>query len=106
MKYLPILTFLFTLNLGLSLLILFLPNFLPTKLPLFYSLPWGEQQLAQRQQFLIVPAISLSISLANLLVIRQLHNQQILLKTILQATSIICSLVLSLTLIKIIWIFI
>ena len=31
-------------------------DFLPPKLPLFYSLPWGEKQLAQNQQLLIIPA--------------------------------------------------
>lgn len=93
-------------SLILVLLILFLPKFLPERLPLFYSLPWGEGQLAEKVQFLIIPTLSLSIALLNLLISHQLHFQQILLKQVLQVASILCGVVLILNLVKIIFIFI
>lgn len=105
MKYLQFSIYSFVINLVLSLLILFLPKFLPDRLPLFYSLPWGEAQLVEKGQFLLIPAVNLSVTLINLLIIRQLHPEQILLKQILQITTILCSLILMITLIKIIWIF-
>ena len=106
MKYLQFSVYSFVISLILVMLILFLPNFLPNKLPLFYSLRWGESQLASKEQFLILPAISLGITLVNLLIIRQLHSQQVLLKQILQITTLLCSLILVVTLVKIILIFI
>lgn len=84
---------------------LLLPKFLPEKLPLFYSLPWGGSQLANKEQFLIIPALCLSIGLVNLLISRQLHSQQTLLKRFLQISSTVCGVVLILSLARIIMIF-
>ncbi len=86
--------------------VLFLGKFLPSKLPLFYSLPWGERQLATQTQLLIIPAISACITLVNLTLFWQLHSSQFLFKRILIFSSLICSLVLLISLIKMIFIFI
>ena len=87
-------------------LILLFPKFLPPKLPLFYSIPWGENQLATTYQMLIIPGSLASIALLNLLLSWQLHSSQTLFQNILKATSFICTIVLLITFIKIVLIFI
>lgn len=102
---LPLLSpFLSTLIIILSFLILY--QILPSALPLFYSLPWGERQLAFKLQFLILPAIILLISLINATIIWHLHQQQIATKKILLVTIIATSLIITITAIKIMTIFI
>lgn len=86
--------------------ILFFPRFLPQRLPLFYSLPWGEEQLASNLQFQIIPATIILILLINLAVKKQLHPSQSLLKTALSLTSLAVALILTITFIKIVLIFI
>lgn len=93
-------------SLFLSLIILILFKFLPSKLPLFYSLSWGDQQLANHQQFLIIPASLTLIALFNLVVSWQLHPSQSFFKKMLLITPLIISLILLITFIKIVTIFI
>lgn len=81
-------------------------NNLPNKLPLFYSLPWGENQLASKQQFLLLPIMLSLICLTNALIASQLHTAQFLLKRMLMLSLIIIDLILAITALKIIWIFI
>jgi len=57
----------------ISLFVILSAKILPPKLPLFYSLPWGENQLASREQLLIIPAIISLIALTNLALSWQLH---------------------------------
>lgn len=93
----------------LSLIItiaVFLLKFLPPRLPLFYSLPWGEGQLATYQQFLIIPAIISLITLINLIISWQLHPSQVFFKKMLILSPIVISLILTITLIKIVFNFI
>lgn len=86
--------------------ILIFLKFLPEKLPLFYSLPWGEAQLANHQQFLIIPALLVLICLINFAVSWQLHQTQSFFKMVLQSASLITAVVLLITFIKIVLIFI
>lgn len=79
---------------------------LPPKLPLFYSLSWGNQQLATHQQFLIIPASLAAITLLNLGISWQLHPQQKFFKKILLISPLIINLILMITFIKIVLIFI
>lgn len=90
----------------LSLIVLLFFRFLPNKLPFFYSLPWGERQLANHAQFLIIPATIILITLINLIVSKQLHSSQSFLKTILNLTSLITTVILTIAFIKIVLIFI
>lgn len=94
------------LSLLLCLIIILLFKYLPPKLPLFYSLSWGDQQLATHQQFLIIPASLALIALLNFSISLQLHASQIFFKKILLISPIIMSLILVITFIKIILIFI
>lgn len=86
--------------------IFFVSKHLPPDLPLFYSLPWGENQLAKTDQLIIIPAIFLCISLVNLIIFLQLDEKFIVLKRILSITSIIVSLILTASFFQIIAIFI
>jgi len=42
---------------------------LPQKLPLFYSHPWGEEQLTTPVGLLLIPIFSLTVFVVNLVVI-------------------------------------
>lgn len=88
------------------LIILIFFKDLPAKLPLFYSLSWGNQQLATHQQFLIIPATLAAITIINLGISWQLHPKQKFFKKILLLNPLIINLILGLTFIKIILIFI
>lgn len=90
----------------LAIFIAFFPSILPHKLPLFYSLSWGENQIATPAQFYIIPAIIILISLINLSIYAQLHPTQIFFKKILQIASLVSSIILTITFLKIILIFI
>lgn len=79
---------------------------LPNKLPLFYSLAWGETQLVQKLQFFILPLSLLLISLINLVLIWQLHSSQVILKRLLSLSTIAISSIVLITAIKIITIFV
>lgn len=90
----------------LAIFILLFFKHLPDKLPLFYSLSWGENQLVDHNQFLIIPASIVLVTLVNLLIVGQLHNQQSFFKKVLLINTFIVSLILVITFIKILLIFI
>lgn len=79
---------------------------LPPKIPLYYSLPWGENQLVAKSQFLIIPLILILLTLTNLFITSQIHPaQKVLRKTILLTIPLTC-LILLLSVLKIFSIFI
>lgn len=79
---------------------------LPYELPLFYSLPWGESQLATQIQFTILPSLSIAVTLTNLVILSQLHDSQKITKRILSSSSLVVSILLFISAIKIMFIFI
>ena len=87
------------------IVIFLLSKLLPPRLPLFYSLPWGEKELVSNIQLLIIPAIITLVTFSNLIISWQLHSSQIFFKKILLFSSILVSLILSITFFKIIYIF-
>ncbi|MDP3758295.1 MAG: hypothetical protein Q8Q86_01120 [Candidatus Daviesbacteria bacterium] len=89
-------------SLIITIIILTLFKFLPPKLPLFYSLPWGEEQLATPQQFLMIPASISLIALLNLIIAWQLHPQQSFFKKVLSLSSAVVGIISTVTFIKII----
>lgn len=90
------------LSLLITIVILTLLRFLPSSLPFFYSLPWGDKQLANHQQFLIIPLSISAIALLNLIISWQLHPSQIFFRRILIASSITVSLILTIPFVKVI----
>lgn len=79
---------------------------LPSALPLFYSLPWGEGQLVPIFQIIVLPSITVMITLTNLLVSWHLHESQFLLKRMISIFSASLSLLITLAALRIIWLFI
>ena len=73
---------LFLLALGLivfqSLLIIFYLDSLPPQLPLFYSLPWGQSQLASPQYLYLLPLTSLIVLFVDVFFILFLAKQKLL----------------------------
>lgn len=96
----------FMLSLLLTLIILIFFKFLPPNLPLFYSLPWGDRQLAKSGQYLLIPATLALITAINLILFHQLHPSQAFFKKVLLVTPLIISLILFISFIKTILIFI
>lgn len=90
------------LSFSIAFIILTTFKFLPPRLPLFYSLPWGEMQLATHQQFLVIPASISIVTLLNLLLAWQLHPSQSFFKKLLLLASVTVSLILTIAFIKII----
>ncbi len=88
----------------ITILIFF--KFLPAKMPLFYSLSWGNQQLANHQQFFVLPLSIALISLLNLSISWQLHPSQYFFKRVLLISPLIIGILLAVTFIKIVLIFI
>lgn len=89
-----------------AITIMILSGKLPPNLPLFYSLPWGENQLAKTHQLLIIPATFLCVALINLIIYLQINDNYLIFKRILSVTSVIISLVFIISLFQIISIFV
>lgn len=93
-------------SLVLTIIILTGLRSLPPKLPLFYSLPWGDNQLVSHQEFLLIPAIITIITLLNAVISWQLHPTQSFFKRILLFSPLVVSLLLVITFIKVVFNFI
>lgn len=66
---------------------------LPEEVPLYYSLPWGKEQLAPKAELFVIPLLLLTISAVNnLMVWRWRKNGFDFLSMIVICFSLICSL--------------
>ncbi len=92
----------FVLSLILGVVILFGIRSLSPKLPLFYSLPWGDDQLATHQEFLLIPASIIVVTLLNSVISWQLHPSQSFFKKILLFSPLVVSLLLTVSFVKIV----
>lgn len=90
----------------ISILILIFLKFLPPKMPLYYSLAWGEGQLTTQKEFFILPGILTLLALLNLLVSWYLHQAQAFFKKILLVGTLTLTVILITTFIKIVLTFI
>ncbi|MBI2017964.1 hypothetical protein HYS92_02850 [Candidatus Daviesbacteria bacterium] len=86
-------------------LIILMQPLLPFKMPLFYSLSWGEEQLATLPQFLIVPALISCISLINLMISWHLKGSQVISNDILIYSSLFTAVILASAIIKVFFLF-
>ncbi|NOY14964.1 MAG: hypothetical protein GXP43_01990 [bacterium] len=102
--------YLFFANLGLIIvsvfLILFFYLVLPPVVPLFYSAPWGEAQLASKDFLFIIPFLMLVITSIALMISRQLAFADEVIIRSLFGSGLLFNLILFITLIKIIWLII
>jgi hypothetical protein len=90
---------------GLQILLITLKfNDLPPQVPLFYSLPWGETQLAHTNQLFVLPIYSIIIALANnIMAALYLSRQNHLLARLLVIFSLVYSFLSGFTLLRIIY---
>lgn len=89
-----------------SVFLLLVINKLPSRLPLFYSLPWGEQQLIPAQQLFLLPILMILVLVLNFSISSQLHNSQIILKRMLVLNTVVINAILLITILKVVTIFI
>lgn len=100
--------------LGISLLsiilniIFFIINYvnLPPRVPLFYSLPWGDNWLVALPQFLILASIALLFLVLNFFMIWYLHSSQLIIKRLIAVSTAFISLLFLITGVKIVLIFV
>lgn len=85
-----------------GLLITYRSN-LPFQVPLWYSRPWGEEQLASPYWLWLVPALILAIALADYLGGQWLKKEE-LLADIWMIGGMITQFILTLAIVRIIWI--
>lgn len=99
---------LLTLSLALSIILMWGLNMysLPKHIPLLYSLPWGEKQFISISQIVILPAIIILMVLANTVLSWHLHPSQYVIKRMLAFTTVAVSVLLSITIYKIFFVFI
>ncbi|MBP9817501.1 hypothetical protein KBC75_01940 [Candidatus Shapirobacteria bacterium] len=67
---------------------------LPPQIPLFYSQPWGESQLASNSFIILLPLFSLLILIINNLTAAFIASRSILFSRILTICSLIFSLII------------
>lgn len=79
---------------------------LPPRLPLFYSLPWGQSQLVAKEQFFLLPATLTLIILINTVLALNLHSLQYPLRRMLLSSLVMISLLFFITALRILLIFI
>jgi len=77
---------------------------LSPQLPLFYSKPWGQDQLASKSWFLILPSICFLMVLFNLRLASLFLKKEALLAKILIWTTTILILLVSTTIIRVLFI--
>lgn len=77
-------------------------RFLPPEIPLFYSRPWGKDQLVNYPGIIILPAICLIVFFANTIVAQLATKEEALVKKMLAAASLVFSLLILISLVQII----
>ncbi|MDO8498504.1 MAG: hypothetical protein Q7S44_01845 [bacterium] len=101
----PALTSFFTLVIiGSTFAMLY--NHLPPKLPLFYSLTWGQSQLADKSQFLLLPIILVLLNLLNLFLAFQLHSSQVVLKRMLWGSVVLIDAIILIGALRVLFLFV
>jgi hypothetical protein len=76
---------------------------LPEEIPLYYSLSWGESQLANSSQLFLLPIISTVVFITNHFFASVLFSQDRLLSRLLTIFSLVVSVFLGFSLTKIIF---
>jgi len=87
--------------LGQISVIIFSWRYLPPQIPLFYSRPWGKEQLADPVGLFILPCLSLLVSLVNLILLITLFKKERLISQILAISMAAFNLLCLITLVEI-----
>ncbi|HEX8923171.1 MAG TPA: hypothetical protein VF828_00370 [Patescibacteria group bacterium] len=78
-------------------------NDLPPQVPLYYSLPWGEKELANSASLFMLPVYSIIVFLVDSSLAAALLNKSVLFSRLLLISSLVFSLLSCITLFKIIF---
>jgi hypothetical protein len=84
------------------LLVIITWTFLPPQLPLFYSRPWGEEQLVHPANLFILPGLGLLVFFVNLFVLSFVPKGEKLINQILISIILVFNFLSLITLIQII----
>jgi hypothetical protein len=94
----------FLLIFGEAVLIFLKFNILPVQVPLFYSLPWGDEQLVPKVWLFLIPLLSLALALTHFFWSKFLQKKgDTFLPFVLLGNSLLFTLLGALTLVKIIF---
>ena len=77
-------------------------QYLPPEVPLFYSRPWGKEQLVSPLALFILPLLSLTIILINFLLNTMIAKEEVLIKRISTHAAALFNFLCLFTLIQII----
>lgn len=97
----PILLAILSIVVG-GVFIVLMQNKLPDVVPLYYSLPWGEERLAQKAYLYLLPAISLFILLFNFVWMVYFFKRDVVLSRIIACSTALIAVLSCYTLIRII----
>ncbi len=89
--------------LGQILAILISWHWLPPQLPLFYSRPWGKEQLTTPFGLFLLPTLSLIVFLINLAFVSFISKEEKLASRMLEVAATVFNFLCLMTLIKIIF---
>jgi len=85
-----------------TLIILFSLSFLPSQVPLFYSKPWGEEQLTHPLYLFILPLASLIVFMLDSILLSFIDKKDLLIRQILTTCILLFNFLSLITLIQII----
>jgi len=92
----------FILILVQALIILFSLSFLPSQVPLFYSRPWGEEQLAHPLYLFILPLANLAVFILNSILLSFIEKKELLIRQILIICILLFNFLSLITLVQIV----
>jgi lysylphosphatidylglycerol synthetase-like protein (DUF2156 family) len=76
---------------------------LPPKIPIFFSRPWGVSQLADKNYFILYPSVITLLFFINVRIASVSIKKDVLMATIVLWAQLICSLLATIAVIKIIF---
>ncbi len=79
-------------------------RFIPPQVPLFYCLPWGQEQLADKIWLFLIPISLLFLSAVNLYTAMILFIKEKLLTKIIAVTNFVIIILFTITVLEIIYI--
>lgn len=80
--------------------ILFVYQSLPSYIPLYHQMPWGEARLGEKEQIFFPLIITLVFVVANLIIAISFYRRMPLLSRIINSTSIVLTLLASMFLLQ------
>lgn len=76
---------------------------LPPLVPIFYSRPWGTEQLADKKNLILLPFLLLFLGLFNIFLVGSQFSKEKLLSRVFLSINILLTLLLTITVFKILF---